>query len=55
MKLSEVVDMMSEFKSYFWERKVWWILPMVLVLLVFGFLIVVTQSATVAPFIYAIF
>ena len=37
------------------ERKKWWLLPMVLVLLLFGVLIVMTSGSAVAPFIYTIF
>jgi hypothetical protein len=43
----------------FWEflriRKRYWLLPIVLVLLLFGALIVFTESSAVAPFIYALF
>ena len=37
------------------ERKKWWLLPMVLVLLLFGVLIVLTSGSAVAPFIYTLF
>ena len=43
----------------FWEflklRKRYWLLPIVVVLLVFGALIVFTESSAIAPFIYALF
>ena len=43
----------------FWEfikvRKRYWLLPIVLVLLLFGALIVFTESSAIAPFIYALF
>ncbi len=42
-----------------WEflkvRKKFWLLPIMLVLLVFGGLIVAVQGTAVAPFIYTIF
>jgi len=42
-----------------WEflkaRKKFWLLPIMLVLLVFGGLIIVAQGSAVAPFIYTIF
>ncbi len=42
-----------------WEflkvRKKFWLLPIMLVLLVFGGLLVVAQGSAVAPFIYTIF
>ena len=37
------------------ERKKWWLLPMVLVLLLFGVLIVMTSGSAIAPFIYTLF
>jgi hypothetical protein len=37
------------------ERKKWWLLPMILVLLLFGALIVLTSGSAVAPFIYTLF
>jgi hypothetical protein len=36
-------------------RKKYWLAPIVLMLLVFGGLIVLTQGSAVAPFIYTLF
>jgi hypothetical protein len=41
--------------SYLWRRKLWWLIPMVSVLLVFGLLIVFAQATAVGPFIYTLF
>lgn len=38
-----------------WERKAWWLVPMVLVFLLVGILIVATQGSALSPFIYALF
>jgi len=50
---------MSEFLKELWafmkERKKFWLLPIVIVLLLFGGLIVLTQGTAVAPFIYTLF
>jgi hypothetical protein len=50
---------MGEFVLELWafmrERKKFWLLPIVVVLLVFGALIVLTQGSAVAPFIYTLF
>ena len=50
---------MGEFVLELWafmkERKKFWLLPIVIVLLLFGGLIVVTQGSAVAPFIYTLF
>ena len=37
------------------ERKKFWLLPLILVLLLLGILIVLTQGSVVAPFIYTLF
>lgn len=44
-----------ELFRFLWERKLWWMIPIVVVLLLFGLLIFFTQSSAVAPFIYALF
>jgi uncharacterized membrane protein len=45
----------SELLQFFWEHKLWWLMPMLLLLLVFGFLIIFAQSSAIAPFIYTLF
>ena len=43
----------------FWEflriRKKYWLLPIIIILFIFGGLIVLSQGSAVAPFIYTIF
>jgi Family of unknown function (DUF5989) len=50
---------MGEFALELWafmrERKKFWLLPIMIVLLLFGGLIVLTQGSAVAPFIYTLF
>jgi hypothetical protein len=50
---------MGEFILELWafmkERKKFWLLPIFLVMLLFGMLIVLTQGSVVAPFIYTLF
>ena len=50
---------MGEFVGELWafmrERKKFWLLPIVLILVLFGGLIVLTQGSAVAPFIYTLF
>jgi hypothetical protein len=53
--LSGRFSITSELLIFFWERKLWWLMPMVLLLLGFGMLIVFAQSSAVAPFIYTLF
>jgi hypothetical protein len=50
---------MGEFIIELWafmkERKKFWLLPIITVLLCIGALIVLTQGSAVAPFIYTLF
>lgn len=45
----------GELLAFLWERKLWWMIPMVVVLLAFGFLLILAQSSAIAPFIYTLF
>ena len=50
---------MIEFFKEFWDflkvRKKYWLVPIFIVLVLFGFLIVLSQGTVVAPFVYTIF
>ena len=45
----------QEFILFLKNRKKFWLLPILFVLLIFGGLIILSQGSAVAPFIYAIF
>lgn len=44
-----------EFWAFMRIRKKWWLAPILLIMLMFGLLIVVTQGSALAPFIYTVF
>jgi hypothetical protein len=50
---------MMEFLSDLWgfmrERKKFWLAPIILVMVLLGALIVVSQGSAIAPFIYTLF
>ena len=46
---------LGEVLTFLWQRKLWWMIPMVTVLLLFGLLLVFASSSGVAPFIYTLF
>ena len=50
-----MLDFIKEFWEFLRERKKYWLLPIILVLAIFGILIVLSQGSAVAPFIYTIF
>ena len=45
----------SELLSFLWKRKLWWLVPMVAVLLLFGLLLIFASASGVGPFIYTLF
>ena len=50
-----MLDFIKEFWEFLRERKKYWLLPIIIVLALFGVLIVLSQGTAVAPFIYTIF
>jgi len=44
-----------ELLVFLWAAKLWWMIPMVVVLLLLGMLIIFDQSSAIAPFIYTLF
>ncbi|WP_413935683.1 DUF5989 family protein [Nitrospira sp. BLG_1] len=48
-------ELLAELWAFMRERKKFWLLPILVVLLLFGTLIVLTQGSAVAPFIYTLF
>ena len=55
MILKEKFEIVHELWRFLWARKLWWMVPMVTVLVLFGALIFVAQNSAVAPFIYVLF
>ena len=49
------MSFLKELWSFLRIRKKFWLLPILLLMTVFGGLIVLTQGSAVAPFIYTIF
>jgi hypothetical protein len=48
-------SIVTEFWEFLKIRKRYWLLPIVLVLFLFGALIIFTESSVIAPFIYTLF
>jgi len=49
------MDFIKEFWKFLSIRKKYWLFPIIIILVVFGGLIVLTQGSAVAPFIYTLF
>jgi Family of unknown function (DUF5989) len=50
-----VVSLFGELWAFMRVRKKWWLGPIVVVLVLFGALIVLSQGSALAPFVYALF
>ena len=49
------MSFLKEFLEFLTVRKKYWLFPILLVLVMFGALIILSQGSAVAPFIYTIF
>lgn len=49
------VGILGELLVFLWKRKLWWMTPMIVVLILFALLLVFAQGSAVAPFIYTLF
>ena len=50
-----MIEFLRELWAFMKQRKKFWLLPIILVLLTLGVLIVLTQGSAIAPFIYTLF
>ena len=49
------MSFIKEFLEFLKVRKKYWLLPIIIVLAIFGGLIILSQGSAIAPFIYTIF
>ncbi len=49
------IRIIAEYLQFLKENKKWWLIPIVVVLVLFGLLIVITKGSALAPFIYTLF
>ena len=49
------MEFLKDMLRFFMQRKKFWLLPLVIVLLLFGVLVVMTSGSAIAPFIYSVF
>jgi len=45
----------GELMYFLWKRKLWWLIPMISVLVLFAALLVFLQGSAIGPFIYTLF
>ena len=49
------MSFLKEFLEFLGVRKKYWLLPIIIILVLFGGLIILSQGSAIAPFIYTIF
>ncbi len=53
--MKDLLELIKDIWDFFKVRKKYWLAPLVITILLLGFLIVFTQGSAIAPFIYSIF
>ena len=53
--MREIISFVREFWAFLRARKKFWLVPILVVIAIFGGLIVLSEGSAVAPFIYTIF
>ena len=53
--LKGYASVVAELIGFLWTQRLWWLIPALVLLLVFGFLLMVAQSTPLAPFVYTLF
>lgn len=48
-------ELIKDFAAFMSQRKKFWLLPIVVIMLLLGVLIVIAEGSALAPFIYTIF
>jgi hypothetical protein len=49
------MESLRDLFGFLWQKKLFWLFPLVLAMLLFAVLIGLTSGSAIAPFIYAIF
>ncbi len=55
MVVRAILETLAELFQYMWRRKLWWLAPMLVVLLLFAGLIILAGTTGLGPFIYTMF
>ncbi len=55
MAFSTKIEVIKELLGFLWKEKLWWMVPIFVVLIFIGLLMVFAQGSAFAPFIYTLF
>jgi hypothetical protein len=50
-----MIEFLKEFIDFIKFRKKYWLIPILLILFIFGTMLVISQGSAISPFIYTIF
>ena len=53
--MSGKLSILREFWDFLRVRKKWWLAPVVIILVLLGLILIVTEGSALAPFIYTLF
>jgi hypothetical protein len=48
-------EIVGELLSFLWQQKLYWLIPMVFLLLVFALFVIFATASGIGPFIYTLF
>lgn len=55
LKINSKMEFLRELIQFLKVRKKFWLLPIILIMVIFGGLLILAQGSVVAPFIYTLF
>lgn len=53
--LTSRAGVLGELMRFLWARKLWWLIPMIVALVLFAALIILGSTGVLSPFIYSLF
>ena len=54
-RLAHRWSILGELFRFLWQQRLWWLIPLLAVLILFGVLLLFAQTFPAAPFIYTLF
>jgi hypothetical protein len=54
-RLLSRLGILGELLRFLWKRKLWWLIPMIVMLILFSLFLVFAQGSVLTPFLYTLF
>lgn len=52
--IAQNLGIIGEFLGFLWKRKIWWMIPLFLTLVLIGGLLIFAESSALSPFVYTL-